>query len=272
MSVRRQARTPLAAGLVAAAIVATVVVVARAEAADGALPPPNATFDYQIGEAYPPPAGVAVVSRDREASPADGRYNICYVNAFQTQPQDAQWWQDHHDDLLLKDGDGEYVVDGEWNEILLDVSTAAKRDAIAGIVNDWIDGCAAARFDAVEPDNLDSWTRSDDLLTQDDAMAFASLLSAHAHDAGLAIAQKNAADIGDAGRDAGLDFAVAEECGRFDECDAYTDTYGSNVIVIEYRRQDFNRACQNWGDELSVVLRDRDVTAPGSGTYVYDAC
>ena len=272
MSIRRRARTALTAGLAASAIVATVVVVARAEAAAIALPPANATFDYQIGDPYTPPAGVTVVSRDREANPAAGLYNICYVNAFQTQPHEAQWWQDNHDDLLLKDDDGEYVVDGEWNEILLDVSTANKRAAIADIVHEWIDGCATGGFAAVEPDNLDSWTRSDGLLTEDDAMAFASLMATHAHAAGLAIAQKNAAGIGDAGRDAGLDFAIAEECGRFDECDAYTGTYGSHVIVIEYRQRDFNRACDDWGDQLSVVLRDRNVTAPGSGTYQYDAC
>ena len=32
-------------------------------------PPVNARFDYQIGEAYPPPAGVRVVSRDWSSRP-----------------------------------------------------------------------------------------------------------------------------------------------------------------------------------------------------------
>jgi len=256
----------------AATVVATVIGVSSAHADAVAAPPANAMFDYQIGEAYRPPSGVRVVSRDRESSPAAGLYNICYVNAFQTQPHEVQWWQDNHDDLLLKDDDGNYVVDGEWNEILLDVSSARKRAAVAAIVNDWIDGCADDGFDAVEPDNLDSWTRSDGHLDEDDAVAFASLLTAHAHAAGLAIGQKNTAELADAGPEIGFDFAVAESCGRFDECDAYTDAYGAKVIVIEYRRQDFRAACDGWGSTLSVVLRDRDVTAPGSATYVYDAC
>src|SRR5690606_18115219 len=50
------------------------------------LPPPNARFDYQLGGAYTPPGGVQIVSRDREATPAAGAYNICYVNGFQIQP------------------------------------------------------------------------------------------------------------------------------------------------------------------------------------------
>src|SRR5947207_11288634 len=61
------------------------------------VPPANAAFDYQIGEPYRPPAGVRVVSRDHDASPAAGLYNICYVNGFQTQTEAAQWWQANHD-------------------------------------------------------------------------------------------------------------------------------------------------------------------------------
>lgn len=255
-------------------LVATCVVAGTgsAMAATYAPPPANAKFDYQIGGAYAPPAGVSVVSRDRKATPAAGLYTICYVNAFQTQPDEIAWWQANHDDLLLKDGSGQYVVDGDWGENLLDVSTAAKRTAIAAIVNGWIDGCAASGFKAVEPDNIDSWTRSEGLLTQANAVAFLKLLAPHAHARNLAIAQKNTAELGTAGRGAGLDFAIAEECGRYDECDAFTSVYGSNVIVIEYTKSAFRKACTKWGASLSVVLRDVLVTAPGSRTYQYDAC
>ena len=41
------------------------------------LPPANAGFDYQLGEAYAPPSGVTLVVRDRSASPAPGIYNVC---------------------------------------------------------------------------------------------------------------------------------------------------------------------------------------------------
>lgn len=236
------------------------------------LPPVNATFDYQIGAAYPPPPGVRVVSRDRQDPIAANLYNICYVNAFQVQPDEIDWWQSQHDDLLLRDSDGDYVVDGDWNEILLDISTSAKRAAIAGIVQSWFDGCARAGYQAIEPDNIDSYERSKGLLGIDDAVAYLELLAPHAHDMGLAIGQKNTTDLGTRGRSAGLDFAIAEECGRYHECDYFTGVYGDNVIVIEYTDTAFTKACSVVGDEVSVVRRDVGVTAPGSGTYRYGSC
>jgi hypothetical protein len=75
------------------------------------LPPPNAAFDYQLGGAYPPPAGVTVVSRDRTEAPAPGLYAICYINGFQIQPGEEGWWQAHHPALILRGKDGKPVVD-----------------------------------------------------------------------------------------------------------------------------------------------------------------
>ncbi|NUP17823.1 MAG: endo alpha-1,4 polygalactosaminidase [Streptomyces sp.] len=248
----------------------------RADAPSGAagveLPEPGVAFDYQIGGAYPPPDGVRAVSRDRTAKPAPGVYSICYVNAFQAQPDTEGWWQDRHPDLLLRDADGTLVVDEDWDEALLDISTAAKRERLAGIVGEWIDGCAEAGFQAVEADNLDSHERSDGLLTATDDMAFGKLLASRAHAAGLAIGQKNAAGLARQGRDLGFDFAVAEECGQYDECGAYADAYDDRVFVIEYRRDGLDAACEEWGDRLSVVLRDLDVVPAGEAGYRRRTC
>jgi hypothetical protein len=138
-------------------------------------------------------------------------------------------------------------------------------------VGEWIAGCAAAGFDAVEIDNLDSYSRSDGLLTQDQNVAFMSLLSALAHASGLAIAQKNSVELlGEIGT-MGTDFAIAEECNRWNECGDYQSAYGDLVFVIEYRQQDFDTGCADF-EELSIVLRDLDVTTPSSASYVYDAC
>jgi hypothetical protein len=236
------------------------------------LPPVNVKWDYQIGRAYSPSNNVELVSRDREADPAPGLYNICYVNAYQTQPHETRWWKNNHRNLLLRKANGGYVVDSYWGEVLLDISTPAKRRAIARIVGRWINGCERHGFDAVEPDNLDSWTRSGGRLDKDDAFALARLISERAHSVGLAIAQKNAAGQVDRGVDASFDFAVAEECGRYRECGAYRAGYGDNVLVIEYRSQDFTYSCNRWGDQLSIVLRDRGVKGPSSDKYVYDWC
>ncbi|QOV39137.1 endo alpha-1,4 polygalactosaminidase [Streptomyces ferrugineus] len=235
-------------------------------------PDPGAAFDYQIGGAYPPPAGVRVVSRDRTAKPAPGVYSICYVNAFQAQPDTEDWWRAHHPDLLLRDDDGALVVDQDWDEALLDISTAAKRARLAGIVGRWIDGCAASGFQAVEADNLDSHERSDGLLTVADNVAFGELIAARAHAAGLAIGQKNAAGLARQGNALGFDFAVAEECGQYDECGAYADAYDDRVLVIEYRSDGLAAACAEWGETLSVVLRDLDVVPEGQAGYRRRTC
>ncbi|GLY16530.1 hypothetical protein Kisp01_35450 [Kineosporia sp. NBRC 101677] len=236
------------------------------------LPPVNGKADYQLGGAYKPPAGVTVLTRDREAKPVKGKYNICYVNGFQAQPQEAGWWKKNHPELLLKDADGDYVVDGAWDELILDISTKSKRKKLAGIVGKWFDGCAAKGFQAVEPDNLDSYTRSQDLLTRAQAVAFGKLLAARAHKAGLAIGQKNTVELGKQGKKAGFDFAVTEECGRYDECGAYTKVYGRHVIVIEYTKKAFAKTCEEFGSKLSVVRRDLKLVPKGQKAYVYKAC
>ncbi|MFJ9038704.1 endo alpha-1,4 polygalactosaminidase [Streptomyces sp. NPDC102406] len=235
-------------------------------------PTADMDFDYQIGGAYGPPSGVRALARDRSARPARGRYNVCYVNAFQAQPDALRWWRSHHPDLLLRDGDGDLVIDEDWDEALLDLSTADKRVRLAKIVGAWIDGCADDGYQAVEPDNLDSYERSDGLLKPADAVAFARLLARRAHTAGLAVGQKNTAELLPEHAAVGFDFAVAEECARYDECGAYASAYDDRVFVIEYRAADFTRACRAWGARLSIVLRDLDVRPAGSEGYVRKAC
>ncbi len=226
-------------------------------------------FDYQLGGAYPPPPGVTIVTRDRRARPAAGKYSICYVNAFQTQPGARSWWRVRHPHLILRRASGRPVVDGAWGEFLLDTGTPAKRKALGKIVGRWIDGCATSGFDAVEPDNLDSWQRSRHLLTRKDNVAFARLLIRRAHRAGLAIAQKNAAGLAPRRL---FDFAVTEECQRWSECGRFTSAYGNQVIEIEYRRRDFEAACRARAGRIPIVLRDLNLVTPAHRSYRYAAC
>nr|WP_246315749.1 endo alpha-1,4 polygalactosaminidase [Kineococcus aurantiacus] len=240
-------------------------------------PPPGAVADYQLGGPYPPAAGVRVVTRDRTADPVPGLYSICYVNAFQTQPGEEDLWFTRYPDLLLRDGDGSLVEDADWpGEYLLDTSTPQKRAALAEVVGAWVDGCADAGFQAVEPDDLDSATRSGGALTMDDAYAYASALSARAHARGLAVAQKNAPGTTAAqARAAGFDFAVAESCQVYDECSAYREVHGDHVIEVEYADdgpQNFADACAARGAEVSVVYRDRDLLPRGVPGYEFDRC
>lgn len=248
-----------------------------ASTGDLALPPTDGVVDYQLGGGYDPADGVTGVVRDVTDHPAEGLWSGCYVNGFQTQPADRELWLTDHPDLVLRNDSGDPVIDPGWpDELLLDISTEARRAAIAEVQTPTIDACATRGFDAVELDNLDTWTRSDGRLTEDDAVAMASLLVAAGHEAGLAVGQKNAPDLGDRGRDqAGFDFAVAEECQRYNECAAYTDVYGAAVIDIEYADDlsgSWSEVCADPQLPASTVLRDRDLAMPGSVEYVFDRC
>lgn len=237
------------------------------------LPPAGTAVDYQLGGAYEPAAEVGVVGRDRSAEPAPGVYSICYVNGFQTQPGELGSWPD---DLLLQK-DGETVFDPDWpDEALLDTSTAEHRNGIAAQVVPWIDGCANAGFDAVEFDNLDTYTRSDGALSLEDNLALATLLVSAAHDAGLAAGQKNAAeDAAVLKEQAGFDFAVTEECAAYAECGVYTAVYGDAVVDIEYADElprSFAEMCADESSPASMVLRDRDLLTPADADHVFETC
>lgn len=244
-------------------------------AAELKLPPAGGQYDSQLGGAYPPPAGVTVLSRDRESPAAAGHYTICYVNAFQTQPQDADWWRANYPDLLLT-RDGKTVEDPNWpGEYLLDTTSPQKRSALLAIVGGWIEGCARDGFAAIEADNLDTYSRSDGLISIDDNLSFAHDFIARAHALGLAAAQKNGVDLGRRGKTAGFDFAITESCQVYDECGAYADIYGPLVFNIEYTdtpRRHFDAACATPGRNFSVILRDRNLTTPTNPAYVYAAC
>jgi hypothetical protein len=270
-------------GSLAAVCALGALVGAPAGAQSWAPPPVNAKFDYQIGGDYPLPRGVQVVTRDWFAGSPDAPYSICYVNGFQTQddedgvdrPDERSTWPA---ELVLR-GLGD---DPNWGgEYLIDISSAAKRAQAADWVQQMIQTCADKGFDAVEYDNLDSWTRFDDTPVEHEvpfgktqAIRYAELLTDRAHALGLAVAQKNTPELSRrvSRRVIGFDFAVAESCGRYAECHDYRALFGNRVIAIEYRRKDFRRACRAVGRWVSVALRDRNVTLPGSGTYRYAAC
>lgn len=223
--------------------------------------------DYQLGGAYPPPDDVRVVARDSTDQPLTGAYSICYVNAFQTQPG-----ANPSTTPVLRNAQGSLVRDEDWpDEYLLDIRTATARARVMReIVDPAIHRCASAGFQAVEADNLDSWTRSTGLLDRDDAIAMATLVIDAAHGRGLAIGQKNTAELLEV--DLEFDFAVVEECQVWDECGEFAARYGPHVIEIEYEHRAFDDACADHGDDWSVVLRDLDVSPAGRPGYVFEAC
>ncbi len=287
----RLASTAALTALAAALTVSGLVAVAADETADpspGAPtygpPPVNAKFDYQIGGEYELPPGVKVVSRDWfMGSAPDGIYAICYINAFQTggdypdidRPDERYNWPE---ELVLFDlGD-----DPNWEgEYLIDISTEEKRALAAAWVEPMVRTCRDKGFEAVEYDNLDSWGRFNDTpreddvpFGRDDAIAYAELLADLAHGSGMAAAQKNTGDLPRqvSREQIGFDFAVVEDCGKWDVCQQYVDVWGDHIVDIEYRKKDFKKTCRLYGDAISVVLRDLLVETPDSDTYVYRDC
>ncbi|WP_175987409.1 endo alpha-1,4 polygalactosaminidase [Microbacterium tenebrionis] len=255
------------------AILAVLLTGCANGAAEPVPPPPDAAFDYQLGGAYEPAAGVEIVVRDRTASPHPDLYSVCYVNAFQTQPGDEDAWPET---ALLTDDSGVRVVDPDWpDEVLLDIADPEGAAVVVDRIGGWVRGCAADGFDAVEFDNLDSFTRSNGALSQEDAVAVAKELVDTAHASGLAAAQKNAAEHAVALRDdAGFDFAIAEECAAYGECTAYTEVYAT-VLDIEYTDnlpESFEVLCARPGTPRSAIVRDRDLTRPGDSAYVRGTC
>lgn len=249
-----------------------------------ALPPTEGVFDYQLGGAYDTidlgdgPVPIDVVVRDATAEPLAGAYNVCYVNGFQTQPDDAEFWLDH-EQLLVHYASGEVLIDPEWpDEYILDPSTPEQREGIVEILGPVISGCADDGFDAVEIDNFDTWTRFD-AIDEAAAHALAREYVARAHDAGMAIAQKNAAEVTEIGHDdIGFDFAVTEECGVWNECAAYTDVYGDYVLGIEYPEAlaneglTFADACDAADRAPLTILRDVLLVGSDHPDHVYESC
>lgn len=246
-----------------------------ASAAPVALPPTTGGFDYQLGGPSDIP-GLAVVARDSTDTPLAGAYNICYLNGFQTQPGSGQDWLTHRGDAVLRDATGAPVVDPDWpDEYILDPSTAERRAAILEVLTPSLNRCADNGFDAVEIDNLDTFTRYPGI-DRTGALDLARNFVTLAHGRGLAIGQKNAAEIAGTGHDEiGFDFAVAEECAAYDECSAYTGVYGSHVLQIEYSDNlpvPFAGVCSRPDRAPLTILRDRDLTPEGAPGHIYQQC
>ncbi|MBF4614356.1 endo alpha-1,4 polygalactosaminidase [Curtobacterium sp. VKM Ac-1376] len=239
--------------------------------------PTSGRPDYQLGGAYTPPSGVTIVERDSTDRPAKGTYGICYVNGFQTQPEAARTWKKSYPSAILRDRDGTPVSDPGWpDEMLLDTRTAAERALITKVLTKTVARCGDRGFDAVEFDNLDSWTRSGGRLTRAGNLALARSLVAAGHRLGLAVGQKNTPQLGASGREqTGFDFVVAEECVQYRECGAYTKAYGKRVIDVEYSdtlERSWASVCKLKSRPAMTILRDRDLVAPKDDAYVFEHC
>ncbi|WP_210769347.1 endo alpha-1,4 polygalactosaminidase [Occultella kanbiaonis] len=231
---------------------------------------PEAGANWQIVLAAEPAAGVelldgvAVYDLDgADTSPEQvaalsgaGARTICYVNA-------GAWedWRDDADEFPAEVIGAAYP--GWDGERFLDIR---RLDLLAPLMEARLDACAAAGFDAVDPDNIDSYdTETGFDLTRADAVTYALWWASAAHERGLAVGQKNAPDlVGDLVDS--FDFAVTEDCAADGWCadlSRYLDA-GRPVFAIEYTDRtgsgDFAEFCDDPAlSGFSLILKHRDL-------------
>jgi hypothetical protein len=166
---------------------------------------------------------------DVAALKAAGRRTICYVNA-------GAWEKWRPDAGKFPKGVLGKELDGWPGERWLDIR---QWKTLEPILAARFDTCRAKGFDGVEPDNVDGYAnRSGFPLTAADQLTFNRRLADLAHRRGLAVGLKN--DVDQAAELAPLfDFAVNEECARYDECDKLTVFVkaGKPVFHVEYDKE-----------------------------------
>ena len=220
-------------------------------------PPVKAGFDYQIGSAYTPPAGVKVVSRDHDAQPAAGPLQHLLRQRF---PGAARRRGEWDSDLLLRDANGNVVIDEDWNEALLDLRTADKRDRVAAKVEPG-STTAPARATRRRAGQLRQLHPVEEPADRRPGPGLhpPALRPRAQRRASRSRRRTPPSWPATPGQRPGLrrrrGMRTADECGDF------TSAFGNHVIVIEYTDSGL-KACSGWST-LSVVQRDVDVRRPG---------
>lgn len=195
--------------------------------------PVGVTWQWQIDGELETDLDVSVYDVDLfDASSADietlrnaGRVVICYFSAGS--------WEEWRDDA---DAFDEAVIgrplEGWPGERYLD-----HRDAgVRALMQARLDLAVSRSCDGVEPDNVDTHDADTGFdLTRADQLDYNRFLAAEAHQRGLSIGLKNAPDLVDDLVD-DFDWALVEECVRYDECDAYRPFIdaGKAVLNAEY--------------------------------------
>lgn len=185
---------------------------------------------------------------------ARGRRVICYISV-------GSWedWRPDSDlfpsEVLGKDYEG-------WQgERWLDIRQI---DILAPIMRARLDLCRAKGFDAVEPDNMEIYTNDTGFpLTYTDQLKYVLWLAEEAHQRGLAIGQKNAADMV-ADLVTIFDFAIIEDYFYYGEAETMLPYIraGKPVFAAEYTDLpgDFEAFCRQSRElGFSTILKNREL-------------
>ena len=197
-------------------------------------PAKGTTWQWQLSGDVDTSVDAAVFDIDGEdntaatvaALHAKGAKVICYFSAGS--------WEDWRADAdAFPDSVKGKPLDGWDGESWLDIR---QLDVLLPIMETRIANCRSKGFDAVEPDNVDGYSNSTGFpLTSADQIVYNKALADLAHKHGLGVALKNDAEQVEE-LEPYFDFAVVEECARYNECDMYAPFTGAGkaVLHVEY--------------------------------------
>lgn len=187
---------------------------------------------------------------------AKGRMVICYISV-------GSWedWRPDKDQFPPEVLGNDY--EGWPGEKWLDIRQI---DKLAPIMRARLDLCKSKGFEAVEPDNMETYTNNTGFsLTYEDQLRYAIWLADEAHQRGLAIGQKNAFDQVKDLVDH-FDFAITEDIIFYnlaEDMKPFIEA-GKPVFAAEYTDLGGNFAsyCENSHKlKFSIILKNRDLDA-----------
>jgi Glycoside-hydrolase family GH114 len=180
-----------------------------------------------------------------------GRAVVCYFSAGSYEP-------DRPDSAaLMKTGLGK-TLDGWPAEKWLDIRSAAVRQ----IMQARLDTAKSKGCDGVEPDNVDGFDNDNGLgLTKQDQLDYNTFLATEGHARGLSVGLKNALALVTALQPS-FDWALNEECLKYDECDGLAPFVKANKAVFhcEYAKSTTG-ICDKNPAGFSTIVKDLDLDA-----------
>jgi hypothetical protein len=185
-------------------------------------------------------ASASLISQLKSA----GHTVVCYIDAGTWEPyrSDASQFPDSVRGNKMQD----------WNEKYLDIRSPIVRT----LMGKRMDSAKAKGCDAVEPDNMDSYTaKSGFSLTRKDELDYLHFWAEWVHHRGMKVALKNDAELVNS-ISPQFDFAIAEQCFDYQECTSYAPfiKQGKAVFVAEYKAFSQNLCKMAANQKLSLAF------------------
>jgi len=151
---------------------------------------------------------------------AAGHIVICYV--------DVGGWEPYRSDASQFPASVIGNKEAGWNEKYLDIRSPTVRTLMqARFVAAQSKGCSG-----IEPDVLDTWQNNSGFpITEADEVNYITWIGTTVHSLGMLAAQKNVPEL--TSKLVGLlDFAIEEDCFKYQECKSYTPYVGLGKAVL----------------------------------------